>query len=40
MKENQEPLVGLPFRNFNNRRRVIDVYGHTDLWIIVPFRVF
>jgi hypothetical protein len=40
MKENQEAIVGLPFRTFNNRRRVINAYGHTDLWMIVPFHVF
>jgi chromosome segregation ATPase len=37
MKENQEALVGLPYRIYNNRRRVIDVYGHTNLWMIVLF---
>jgi hypothetical protein len=40
MKENQEALVGLPFRNFDNQRRVIDVYGHTNLWMIVRFVCF
>jgi hypothetical protein len=37
MKEKQEALVGLPYRIYNNRRCVINVYGHTNLWMIVPF---
>jgi hypothetical protein len=37
---NQEALDRPPFKNFNNRWRVINVYGHTNLWMIVPFVYF
>jgi hypothetical protein len=38
--ENQEALVGPPFRILIMRQNVINVYGHTNLWMIVLFVCF